>query len=122
MQNQIIERGILPPGVAKPREGYKEIKIGFWGGQPELLDSRITGYEMNDIERDIVDVISKGIKTRSENRKTDSLVDGYLIKGYQPAKDIEKETSEKHINFSKLLDFAIVGCLIAEMLAAVILI
>ena len=115
-------RGNLPPEVAKPREGYKEMKIGFWGGQPEILDSRITGYEMNDIERNIVDVISKGIKTRSENRKTDSLVDGYLIKGYQPAKKIEKETSEKHINFSKLLDFAIVGCLIAEMLAAVILI
>ena len=112
-------RGNLPPGVAKPREGYKEIKIGFWGGQPELLDSRITGYEMNDIERDIVDVISKGIKTRSENRKTDSLVDGYLIKENL---QIEKEPPEKHINFSKLLDFAIAGCLVAEMLAAVILI
>ena len=115
-------RGKLPPGVAKPREGYKEMKIGFWGGQPELLDSRITGYEMNDIERDIVDVISKGIKTRSENMKNDSLVDGYLIKGYQPAKEIEKEPPEKHINFSKLLDFAIGCCLVAEMLAAVILI
>ena len=113
-------RGHLPPEVATPQEGYKEIKIGFWGGQPELLDSRITGYEMNDIERDIVDVISKGIKTRSENRKTDSLVDGYLIKGYQPAKEIEKEPPEKHINFSKLLDFAIAGCLIAEILAAVV--
>ena len=115
-------RGNLPPGVAKPREGYKEIKIGFWGGQPELLDSRITGYEMNDIERDIVDVISKGIKIRSENRRTDALVDEYLIKGYQPAKKIEKEPPEKHCNFSKLLDFAIVGCLLAEILAAVILI
>lgn len=112
-------RGNLPPGVAKPREGYKEIKIGFWGGQPEILDSRITGYEMNDIERDIVDVISNGIKTRSENRRTDALVDGYLIKGYQPVKEIEKEPPGKHINFSKLLDFAIVGCLVAEMLAAV---
>lgn len=115
-------RGNLPPEVSAPREGYKEIKIGFWGGQPELLDSRITGYEMNDIERDIVDVISKGIKTRSENRKTDSLVDGYLIKGYQPAKEIEKEPSEKRRTISKLVDFAIVGCLVAEMLAAVILI
>lgn len=112
-------RGNLPPEVAKPREGYKEMKIGFWGGQPELLDSRITGYEMNDIERDIVDVISKGIKTRSENRKTDSLVDGYLIK---ENRQIEKEPPEKHINFSKLLDFAIGCCLVAEMLAAVILI
>ena len=115
-------RGNLPPEVAKPREGYKEMKIGFWGGQPELLDSRITGYEMNDIERDIVDVISKGIKTRSENRKTDSLVDGYLIKGYQPAKEIEKEPSVMRHRISKLLDFAIGVCLVAEMLAAVILI
>ena len=115
-------RGNLPPEVAKPREGYKEMKIGFWGGQPELLDSRITGYEMNDIERDIVDVISKGIKTRSENRKTDSLVDGYLIKGYQPAKEIEKEPPENQGRISKLLDVAIAGCLIAEMLAEVILI
>ena len=120
--NELETRGNLPPGVAKPREGYKEMKIGFWGGQPELLDSRITGYEMNDIERDIVDVISEGIKTRSENRRTDALVDGYLIKGYQPAKKIEKEPPEKHINFSKLIDFAIVGCLLAEILAAVILI
>lgn len=112
-------RGNLPPGVAKPREGYREMKIGFWGGQPEILDSRITGYEMNDIERNIVDVISEEFKARSENRRTDALVDGYLIKGYQPAKKIEKEPPEKHSNFSKLLDFAIIGCLVAEMLAAV---
>lgn len=117
--NELETRGNLPPEVAKPREGYKEIKIGFWGGQPELLDSRITGYEMNDIERDIVDVISEEFKARSENRRTDALVDGYLIKGYQPAKKIEKETSEKQSRISKLLDFAIVGCLVAEMLAAV---
>lgn len=120
--NELETRGNLPPEVAKPREGYREMKIGFWGGQPELLDSRITGYEMNDIERDIVDVISKGIKTRSENRRTDALVDGYLIKGYQPAKKIEKEPPEKHSRISKLLDFAIGVCLVAEMLAAVILI
>ena len=112
-------RGNLPPEVSAPREGYKEMKIGFWGGQPELLDSRITGYEMNDIERDIVDVISEELKVRSENRRIDALVDGYLIK---ENRQIEKEPPEKHINFSKLLDFAIVGCLIAEMLAAVILI
>lgn len=116
--NELETRGNLPPGVAKPREGYREMKIGFWGGQPEILDSRITGYEMNDIERNIVDVISEEFKARSENRRTDALVDGYLIKGYQPAKKIEKEPPEKHINFSKLLDFAIVGCLVAEMLVA----
>ena len=115
-------RGNLPPGVAKPREGYKEMKIGFWGGQPEILDSRITGYKMNDIERDIVDVISEEFKVRSENRKTDSLVDGYLIKGYQPVKEIEKEPSVMRHRISKLLDFAIGVCLVAEMLAAVILI
>lgn len=115
-------RGNLPPEVAKPREGYREMKIGFWGGQPELLDSRITGYEMNDIERDIVDVISEEFKARSENRRTDALVDGYLIKGYQPAKENEKEPSVIRHRISKLLDFAIVGCLVAEMLAAVILI
>lgn len=117
--NELETRGNLPPGVAKPREGYREMKIGFWGGQPEILDSRITGYEMNDIERNIVDVISEEFKARSENRRTDALVDGYLIKGYQPAKKIEKEPPENHSNFSKLLDFAIVGCLVAEMLAAV---
>ena len=109
-------RGKLPPGVAKPREGYKEIKIGFWGGQPELLDSRITGYEMNDIERNIVDVISEEFKVCSENRRIDALVDGYLIKGNR---QIEQEPPEKHSNFSKLAYFAIVGCLVAEMLAAV---
>ena len=112
-------RGNLPPGVAKPREGYKEMKIGFWGGQPELLDSRITGYEMNDIERDIVDVISEEFKVRSENMKIDALVDGYLIK---ENRQIEKEPPEKQSRISKLLDFAIGVCLVAEMLAAVILI
>lgn len=117
--NELENRGNLPPEVLKPREGYREIKIGFWGGQPELLDSRITGYEMNDIERDIVDVISKGIKTRSENRRTDDLVDGYLIKGYQPAKEIENKPPEKRFNFSKLFDFAIYAVGIAEILAAV---
>ena len=118
--NELETRGNLPPGVAKPREGYKQLKIGFWKGDPEILDSRMTGYQMNGIEREIVCRMSEEIKTRSENRKTDSLVDGYLIKGYQPAKEIEKEPPEKHINFSKLLDFAIAGCLIAEILAAVV--
>ena len=116
--NELETRGNLPPGVAKPREGYREMKIGFWGGQPEILDSRITGYEMNDIERNIVDVISEEFKVRSENRRTDALVDGYLIKEHR---QIEKEPPEKHSNFSKLVDFAIVGCLVAEMLAAVLL-
>ena len=117
--NELETRGNLPPEVAKPREGDKEIKIGFWGGQPEILDSRITGYEMNDIERNIVDVISEEFKARSENRKTDALVDGYLIK---ENRQIEKEPPEKHSRISKLLDFAIGCCLVAEMLAAVILI
>lgn len=116
---ELETRGNLPPGVAKPREGYREMKIGFWGGQSEILDSRITGYEMNDIERNIVDVISEEFKARSENRRTDALVDGYLIK---ETRQIEKEPPEKHSNFSKLAYFAIVGCLVAEMLAAVILI
>ena len=120
--NELETRGNLPPGVAKPREGYREMKIGFWGGQPEILDSRITGYEMNDIERNIVDVISEEFKARSENRRTDALVDGYLIKGYQPVKEIEKEPSVMRHRISKLLDFAIGVCLVAEMLAAVILI
>lgn len=109
-------RGNLPPEVSSPREGYREMKIGFWGGQPEILDSRITGYEMNDIERNIVDVISEEFKVRSENRRIDALVDGYLIK---ENRQIEQEPPEKHSRISKLFDFAIVGCLVAEILAAV---
>ena len=117
--NELETRGNLPPGVAKPREGYKQLKIGFWKGDPEILDSRMTGYQMNGIEREIVCRMSEEIKTRSENRRTDALVDGYLIKGYQPAKKIEKEPPEKHSRISKLAYFAIVASLCAEILAAV---
>ena len=115
--NELENRGNLPPEVLKPREGYREIKIGFWGGQPEILDSRVTGYEMNDIERDIVCGIRDELKARIEKRKKDNFLDGYLIKEHRPAELAENKPPEKHINFSKLFDFAIYAVGIAEILA-----
>lgn len=112
-------RGTLSPEVSEPREGYKQLKVGFWGGQPEILDSRMTGYAMSDIERDIISGISEKLKVRSEKKKIDSLVDGYLVKGYHTAKKNEEKPVKHHRIISKLIDFAIVVCLAAEILTVI---
>ena len=106
-------RGNLPPEVAKPREGYKEMKVCFLSSGTELISK--DNFEMSDSERIAVDHIRGSLR----KKRIDDSLNGYLIK---ENRQIEKEPPEKHINFSKLIDFAIVGCLIAEMLAAVILI
>ena len=106
-------RGNLPPEVAKPREGYREMKVCFLSSGTELMSK--DNFEMSDSERIAVDHIRGSLR----KKRIDDSLNGYLIK---ENRQIEKEPPEKHINFSKLLDFAIVGCLVAEMLAAVILI
>ena len=111
--NELETRGNLPPEVAKPREGYKEMKVCFLSSGTELISK--DNFEMSDSERIAVDHIRGSLK----KKRIDDSLNGYLIK---ENRQIDKEPPEKHINFSKLLDFAIVGCLIAEMLAAVILI
>ena len=103
-------RGNLPPEVAKPREGYKEMKVCFLSSGTELMSK--DNFEMSDSDRIAVDHIRGSLK----KKRIDDSLNGYLIK---ENRQIEKEPPEKHINISKLLDFAIVGCLIAEMLAAV---
>lgn len=103
-------RGNLPPEVAKPREGYKEMKVCFLSSGTELISK--DGFEMSDGERIAVDHIRGSLK----KKRIDDSLNGYLIK---ENRQIEKEPPEKHSNISKLLDFAIVGCLVAEMLAAV---
>ena len=106
-------RGNLPPGVAKPREGYREMKICYLSSGTELMSK--DNFEMSDSERIAVDHIRGSLK----KKRIDDSLNGYLIK---ETRQIEKEPPEKHINLSKLLDFAIGCCLVAEMLAAVILI
>lgn len=106
-------RGNLPPGVAKPREGYKEMKVCFLSSGTELMSK--DNFEMSDSDRIAVDHIRGSLK----KKRIDDSLNGYLIK---ENRQIEKEPPEKHSNISKLLDFAIGVCLIAEMLAAVILI
>ena len=103
-------RGNLPPEVAKPREGYKEMKVCFLSSGTELISK--DNFEMSDSERMAVDHIRGSLR----KKRIDDSLNGYLIK---ENRQIEKEPPEKHINLSKLLDFAIVGCLVAEMLAAV---
>ena len=102
-------RGNLPPGVAKPREGYKEMKVCFLSSGTELISK--DNFEMSDSDRIAVDHIRGSLK----KKRIDDSLNGYLIK---ENRQLEKEPPEKHINFSKLLDVAIVGCLSAEMLAA----
>lgn len=106
-------RGNLPPEVAKPREGYKEMKVCFLSSGTELISK--DNFEMSDSERMAVDHIRGSLK----KKRIDDSLNGYLIK---ENRQIEKEPPEKHSNISKLLDFAIGVCLVAEMLAAVILI
>ena len=106
-------RGNLPPEVAKPREGYKEMKVCFLSSGTELMSK--DNFEMSDSERIAVDHIRGSLK----KKRIDDSLNGYLIK---ETRQIEKEPPEKQSRISKLLDFAIVGCLVAEMLAAVILI
>lgn len=108
--NELETRGNLPPEVAKPREGYKEMKVCFLSSGTELISK--DGFEMSDSDKIAVDHIRVSLK----KKRIDDSLNGYLIK---ENRQIEKELPEKHINFSKLLDFAIVGCLVAEMLAAV---
>ena len=103
-------RGNLPPGVAKPREGYKEMKVCFLSSGTELISK--DNFEMSDSERIAVDHIRGSLRKK---RIDDSLND-YLIK---ENRQIEKEPPEKQSRISKLLDFAIGVCLVAEMLAAV---
>ena len=106
-------RGNLPPEVAKPREGYKEMKVCFLSSGTELISK--DNFEMSDSDRIAVDHIRGSLK----KKRIDDSLNGYLIK---ENRQIEKEPPEKHSRISKLLDFAIAGCLVAEMLAAVILI
>ena len=106
-------RGNLPPEVAKPREGYKEMKVCFLSSGTELMSK--DNFEMSDSDRIAVDHIRGSLR----KKRIDDSLNGYLIK---ENRQIEKEPPEKHSRISKLLDFAIVGCLVAEMLAAVILI
>ena len=106
-------RGNLPPEVAKPREGYKEMKVCFLSSGTELISK--DNFEMSDSERIAVDHIRGSLR----KKRIDDSLNGYLIK---ENRQIEKEPPEKHSNISKLLDFAIGVCLVAEMLAAVILI
>ena len=106
-------RGNLPPEVAKPREGYKEMKVCFLSSGTELMSK--DNFEMSDSDRIAVDHIRGSLK----KKRIDDSLNGYLIK---ENRQIEKEPPEKQSRISKLLDFAIVGCLVAEMLAAVILI
>ena len=106
-------RGNLPPEVAKPREGYKEMKVCFLSSGTELISK--DNFEMSDSERMAVDHIRGSLR----KKRIDDSLNGYLIK---ENRQIEKEPPEKHSRISKLIDFAIVGCLVAEMLAAVILI
>ena len=106
-------RGNLPPGVAKPREGYKEMKVCFLSSGTELISK--DNFEMSDSERIAVDHIRGSLR----KKRIDDSLNGYLIK---ENRQIEKEPPEKQSRISKLLDFAIGVCLVAEMLAAVILI
>ena len=106
-------RGNLPPGSAKPREGYKEMKVCFLSSGTELMSK--DNFEMSDSDRIAVDHIRGSLK----KKRIDDSLNGYLIK---ENRQIEKEPPEKQSRISKFLDFAIVGCLVAEMLAAVILI
>lgn len=109
-------RGNLPPEVTAPREGYKEMKICYLSSGIELLSKG--GFEMTDSDKLAVDQIKEEIR----KKRREEFMNGYLVKGYQPAKEIEKEPSVMRHRISKLLDFAIGVCLVAEMLAAVILI
>ena len=106
-------RGNLPPEVAKPREGYREMKVCFLSSGTELMSK--DNFEMSDSDRIAVDHIRGSLK----KKRIDDSLNGYLIK---ENRQIEKEPPEKHSRISKLLDFAIGVCLVAEMLAAVILI
>lgn len=114
--NELETRGNLPPGVAKPREGYKEMKICYLSSGTQLISKG--GFEMTDSDKLAVDQIRDELR----KKRREEFMNGYLVKGYQPAKENEKEPPEKQSRISKLLDFAIAGCLVAEMLAAVILI
>ena len=111
--NELETRGNLPPGVAKPREGYKEMKVCFLSSGTELISK--DNFEMSDSDRIAVDHIRGSLR----KKRIDDSLNGYLIK---ENRQIEKEPPEKQSRISKLLDFAIGVCLVAEMLAAVILI
>lgn len=109
-------RGNLPPEVAKPREGYREMKICYLSSGTQLISKG--GFEMSDSDKAAIDQIKDDLR----KRRREEFMNGYLVKGYQPAKEIEKEPPVMRHRISKLLDFAIGVCLVAEMLAAVILI
>ena len=109
-------RGNLPPEVAKPQEGYKEMKICYLSSGTQLISKG--GFEMSDSDKAAIDQIKDDLR----KRRREEFMNGYLVKGYQPAKDIEQEPPVMRHRISKLLDFAIGVCLVAEMLAAVILI
>lgn len=114
--NELETRGNIPPGVAKPREGYREMKVCFLSSGTELISK--DGFEMSDSDKAAIDQIKDNLR----KKRREEFMNGYLVKGYHPAVEIEKGPSEKRRRISKLVDFAIAGCLVAEILAAVILI
>ena len=115
--NELIERGILPPEKVRPAEGYKEMKILFWRGKPEVMTGA-QNYRLNDDERDVISAISDKFNEHCHNAE----IDGYVAKWSAPriaeTLKIEQNPEKKHV-FSKWLDFAIGACLLAEILAAV---
>lgn len=106
-------RGNLPPEVSAPQEGYKEMKICYLSSGTQLISKG--GFEMTDSDKAAIDQIKDDLR----KKRREEFMNGYLVKGYQPAKEIEKEPSVMRHRISKLLDFAIGVCLVAEMLAAV---
>ena len=106
-------RGNLPPEVAKRREGYKEMKICYLSSGTELISKG--GFEMSDSDKAAIDQIKDDLR----KKRREEFMNGYLVKGYRPAVEIEKGPSEKHSRISKLFDFAIVVSLCAEVLVAV---
>lgn len=109
--NELENRGNLPPEVSKPREGYREMKVCFLSSGQELISKG--GFKLSDGDRIAVDHIRGSLK----KKHIDDSLDGYLIKEHSPAKEIENKPPKKHINFSKLFDFAIYAVGIAEILA-----
>ena len=117
--NELIERGDLPPEKVRPAEGYKEMKILFWRGKPEVMTTA-QDYRLNDDERDVICAISDKFNEHCHNAE----IDGYVAKWSAPriaeTLKIEQNPEKKHV-FSKWFDLAIGACLLAEILAAVMM-
>lgn len=96
--------GNLPPETAAKPEGYKEMKVNFWSGHPEVYDGK-SEYKLSESDREAIDYISQGIK-RLKIRK--------ILDRYAEVEKQQKKPVKQRIKIS-WFDVAVYACIVVML-------